>query len=347
MAKHEITIRENTAAATKEAAPFLGTYQSKGVKYTGSLWEDIAAEAGLTSTQVEAIFTGAIDAIIEMQKEMPSRIHSDLGTFETNITGSFETADAAFDPDENAFELVLRPTEAMRKLLVNVTPRIVTDQTVTRVRIDQVSDVEKVKPFNVIFGLKPFDIYGMNIGNDDTRVWYETKAGVTYPCTVIEVKSAQWVRARLNAPIPNEGGTGKVYLQTKGGDDEGPTQVDTRNVTYVYEDPSALLPTVTDIRSEGGDTEWDYAFGSNNKLITGTHLVINGAKPTIKTEYMGETMDWTEVAIPADKITVNENGTITVDKSVYADLPEGVNQMRDTVTTIYGSVTSAVFDAYR
>ena len=54
------------------------------------------------------------------------------------ITGSFPTADAAFDPARNALELALRLDDALRLDLADAVPVIVTDADLTRLRVDNV-----------------------------------------------------------------------------------------------------------------------------------------------------------------------------------------------------------------
>ena len=68
MAKHEITIRENTGA-TKATAPYLGTYVSKETVKIDPISEAVAKLCGLPAIQVQTILSGAFDQIARMQQE--------------------------------------------------------------------------------------------------------------------------------------------------------------------------------------------------------------------------------------------------------------------------------------
>ena len=68
MAKHEIIIHENTSA-TKESAPYLGSYLSKETIKSDEFAAKIAEKCGLPAIQVQAIIAGAFDAIEELEKE--------------------------------------------------------------------------------------------------------------------------------------------------------------------------------------------------------------------------------------------------------------------------------------
>ena len=107
----------STTSATKESAPYLGSYISKETLKTDEFAAKIAEKCGLPAIQVQAIIAGAFDAIEELEKEELVRLHVDGFTVCGIITGSFPTADAKFDPERNALQLALRLDEVISKQL--------------------------------------------------------------------------------------------------------------------------------------------------------------------------------------------------------------------------------------
>ena len=107
MAKHEITIRENTGA-TKVRAPYLGTYVSKETVKIDPISEAVAKLCGLPTIQVQTILTGAFDQIARMQQEDGAvRVNFDGFAVCQVIKGPFASSDAAFDPTVNTLELAI------------------------------------------------------------------------------------------------------------------------------------------------------------------------------------------------------------------------------------------------
>ena len=78
MAKHEVVIHENTSA-TKESAPYLGSYIAKETVAMAAFAEAVGAKCGLPPIQVMAILGGAFEAIEAMEKESLVRVHTDIG----------------------------------------------------------------------------------------------------------------------------------------------------------------------------------------------------------------------------------------------------------------------------
>ena len=215
MAKHEVVIHENTSA-TKESAPYLGSYIAKETVAMAAFAEAVGAKCGLPPIQVMAILGGAFEAIEAMEKESLVRVHTDIGVVCGVITGSFPTSDAAFDPERNALELALRLDEGLRLSLADETAKIITDADVTKVRVDSVMDVNEQKPMNLI-------------------------QGTTFPVTVEDVISKQLFTARTADLL--EAGDYKLVVKSRGGDAEGPLQTSFRRVKYLrIEDPQ---PTIT------------------------------------------------------------------------------------------------------
>jgi len=249
MAKHEIMIHENTSA-TKESAPYLGTYVSKETIKTNAFATAVAEKCGLPSIQVQAVLTGSIDAIEAMEKEALVRVNLDGGAIAGIITGSFPTADAAFDPEKNALVLAFYLDDDVRLSLADVTPVIVTDTSLTKVRVDHVIDVAEPRPYEVIHGTHVFEVQGVNLEMADAGagVVLVGTSGANFPCTVVESVSKQLIRVRTAALL--EPGDYRLFVMSRGGDAEGPLQADYRKVKYLK---VIDVPTITKIATPGKD----------------------------------------------------------------------------------------------
>ncbi len=206
MARHEIVIHENTGA-TKEVAPYLGSY--------------IAKET-LQIIQVIAILTGSFEAIQALERESLVRAWTDIGVVCAVITGSFPTADAAFDPTRNALELAIRLDETLRLDLADTVPVIVTDADITKLRVDNAMDLEVENPMNLIHGRHVFRVAGLNMvltGDPDAKAYLKNVLGTTFPLVIDEVVSKQLFKAHTAELLP--GGDYKLVVESHAGDAAG------------------------------------------------------------------------------------------------------------------------------
>ena len=245
MAKHEIVIHENTGA-TKSAAPYLGNYIAKETIKMAQFASDLTERCGLPSIQVQAILNGAFEAWEELEKETLTRIHTDVGTICGVITGSFPTADAAFDEEENSLELALRLDDEIKLSLVDETPVIVADENLTKLRLDNVVDTESPRPYNVVYGQRRFRLQGFNMVTTDegAGVTLVDSHGASYAVEIDEVKSKQLVIAHTAELL--EGGDYKVVVKSRAGDSAGPLQTAFRKVKYIkWSQPVTKPVTVT------------------------------------------------------------------------------------------------------
>ena len=321
MAKHEVVIHENTSA-TKESAPYLGSYIAKETVAMAAFAAVVGAKCGLPPIQVMAILGGAFDAIEALEAESLVRVHTDIGVVCGVITGSFPTSDAAFDPERNALELALRLDEGLRISLADETAKIITDADVTKVRVDSVMDVNEQKPMNLIHGKRLFRVAGFNmvLSDEGAAVFLQNSQGTTFPVTVEEVISKQLFTARTADLL--EAGDYKLVVKSRGGDAEGPLQTSFRRVKYLrVEDPE---PTITSAGTRGD--------GDGIVNATGT-LEVTGENIETATEIQllndsGEL--WQRV--PATYI----EGALTAELN-FLDRPSATGAVR--VTTIGGSAT--------
>ena len=249
MARHEIVIHENTGA-TRTAAPYLGSYISKETVVLDAFAEAIGEKCGLPKIQVIAIISGAFQAISALESEALVRVHTDIGVVCGVITGSFPTADAAFDPARNALELALRLDDTLRLDLADTVPVIITDADLTKLRVDNVMDLEVERPMNLIHGQHVFRVAGFNmvLGDEGAAAYLENGIGTTFPLVIDHVTSHQLFTAHTAELLP--AGDYKLVVKSRAGDAAGPLQTSFRKVKYLrVEDPPG--PTLTGVHSPG------------------------------------------------------------------------------------------------
>jgi hypothetical protein len=249
MAKHEIVIHENTGA-TKESAPFLGGYVTKNTIDLVALCKTAAELTGQPELKLQNLIENDIDAFIALERQGACRIHVDGGYVELRILGSFEAGDSAWDPMRNTLVVAFTPDDEVKTHLVNEIPKIVTDETSTKVRVDNVFDVEIPKPTELIHGRHEFTVQGINLSMSDVgaKVELVNGMGVRFTCTVVRQVNRQNVICKSDALL--EPGNYKCYVFSRGGDPEGQLQGDYRNVKYLK---VIDVPTITKIATPGKD----------------------------------------------------------------------------------------------
>ena len=251
MANHQIVIHENTGA-TKTVAPYLGSYISKETLAMAKFASAVGAKCGLPAIQVIAILGGSFEALEALESEALVRIHTDIGVICGVITGSFPTADAAFDPARNALELALRLDDTLRLDLADTVPVIVTDEDVTRLRVDNVMDLEEERPMNLIHGQHVFRVAGFNmvLSDEGAAAFLENDRGATFQLVVDEVVSKQLFKAHTAELL--QGGDYKLVVKSRAGDAGGPLQTSFRKVKYLRVVDPAPDPAVTSVTAGNG-----------------------------------------------------------------------------------------------
>ena len=242
MSKHEVVIHENTGA-TKEFAPYLGSYIAKETVKETSFALSAATKAGMSPIQFRAVIDGAFQAIEELEQMGLVRIHTDLGVICAIITGSFPTSDAAPNPEKNKLILCLRLADELKLSLADVVPTIIADENLTKLRVDNVMDLETPKPYNLVHGQGIFRVAGYNMVLDDvgSTVYLTDKKGVTYEVVVDEVISKQLFKGHTAALL--EAGDYKLVVKSRAGDAEGPLQTAFRKVKYLKVAPPVVKVT--------------------------------------------------------------------------------------------------------
>ena len=256
MARHEVVIHENTSA-TKESAPYLGSYIAKETIALAQFASAVGLKCGLPAIQVVAILGGSFEAIEELEREALVRVHTDIGVICGVITGSFPTADAEFDPVRNSLELALRLDDALHLDLTDTVPVIVTDEDVTKLRVDNVMDLEEERPMNLIHGQHVFRVAGFNmvLGDEGAAAFLQNSLGTTFSLIIDEVVSKQLFKAHTAELLP--GGDYKLVVKSRAGDAAGPLQTSFRKVKYlrvVDPEPGPVTVTISGIDAEGRET---------------------------------------------------------------------------------------------
>ena len=317
MANHQIVIHENTGA-TRTAAPYLGSYISKETVALDAFAEAIGEKCGLPKIQVIAIVSGAFQAISALENEALVRIHTDIGVVCGVITGSFPTADAAFDPARNALELALRLDDTLRLDLADTVPVIITDADLTRLRVDNVMDLEVERPMNLIHGQHVFRVAGFNmvLGDEGAAAYLENALGTTFPLVIDHVTSHQLFTAHTAELLPP--GDYKLVVKSRAGDAAGPLQTSFRKVKYlrVVDPEPPAAPTITEVRQYGSGEANLISNMGGDVTVTGANL----ADAKVYWTYTDPaTSEPTTVEVEARFLSVNDT-SITMTPSGVAQI---------------------------
>ena len=335
---HNVKAYRNSMDSTAGKAPFLGTYISHENVPIDALCAQVSALCGLTAIQVRAILEGSFDAIAELEREGLVVVHLDGMSVWAALTGSFPSADAAFDPERNALNLTVRLDESVRLAIVGATAQMVTDADLTKVRVDNVKDMEVERPVNLIHGQHVFRVAGYNLVLDDAgaRVYLKGKAGTEHGVVVDEALSKQLFIAHTAELL--EGGDYTLWVESRGGDAEGPLQKDRCRVKYlrVIDPPTGDEPEIERGYSEGEGHPDGQVFPLYAFILQGVNL--DGA--AVKIGYTEEGA-YREVDVPDEKLTVTDTViTIAADCVELEDaIMSGSATVTFKVTTAGGSAT--------
>ena len=293
-ATHNVKAYRNSTD-TASQAPFFGSYISHENVPLDALCAQVAALSGLTAIQVRAILEGSFDAIAELEREGLVIVHLDGMSVWAVITGSFPTGDAAFDPERNALELSIRLDDSLRLALVNEAAAMVTDADLTKVRLDNVKDLDVERPVNLIHGRHPFRAAGVNLVLSDAgaRVYLKGKSGTEHAVAIDEVHSNQLFTAHTEDLL--EGGDYKLWVESRGGDAEGPLQRSKCKVKYLrVVDPEPEPLDLTAVQTAGVNV--GCVNETNLTVLRGTSLPTwDGARDTLEVRYDGQAFACQEI----------------------------------------------------
>ena len=158
---------------------------------------------------------------------------------------------------------------------------IVTDEDVTKLRVDNVMDLVEERPMNLIHGRHVFRVAGFNmvLSDEGATAYLENDKGVTFPLVVDEVVSKQLFKAHTAELLP--GGDYKLVVKSRAGDAGGPLQTSFRKVKYLrVVDPVPLAQTSDGkckvMSFKDGDSATDFTYG-HDWTLEGSGLYGDGA----------------------------------------------------------------------
>ena len=146
-------------------------------------------------------------------------------------------------PRKQVKELALRLDEEIKLELADVTPTIISDEKLTKLRVDNVMDLAEERPMNLIHGRHVFRVAGFNmvLTDEGAAAFLQDARGTTFELVVDEVVSKQLFKAHTAALL--EPGDYKLVVKSRAGDAEGPLQTSFRKVKYLkVEDPAPVDP---------------------------------------------------------------------------------------------------------
>ena len=338
MARHEVVVHENTGALAA-TAPYVGSYIAKETLRMSAFATAIGNKCGLPAIQVMAILSGAFEAIEALERDGLVRVWTDLGVVCAVITGSLPTADAAFDPERNSLELVLRLGDDIRYALTDTVPTIITDENLTKLRVDNVMDLVEERPMNLVHGQHVFRVAGFNmvLSDDGAAAYLENSIGTTFPLVVDEVVSKQLFKAHTAELLPAD--DDKLVVKSRAGDAAGPLQTSFRRVKYLrVEDPAPdPTPVITSVAADAEGATPGRIVKNEDIIISGRNFGYDGREVSVKFTCGVETgafgrileMDGNRIKIEwpdglahlagGDEVTVTV--TRTVDGESYASSP--------------------------
>ena len=214
---------------------------------------------------------------------------------------------------------------------MNAKPVIVTDDTSTKVRVDNVFDADptKAKPTEVIYGQNPFVSQGYNQVMSDAGAKAElvNARGVRFDCTVLEEMNRQNVKFKTAELL--EAGDYRFMLTSRGGDAEGDLQTVMKKVKYLKVVPPG--PKITKIQGDDEPTPAGEINEGRPFTITGERLA--GATATWACVYEGTEHSGEVRANSSSETEMKCGGIVPVDGTIY------FGDITITITTADGSAT--------
>lgn len=239
----EINIRENVGA-TAEKAPYLGNVVVKRELLVSDAVAHVVRLTGMPRARVESILMGIFREIAKIETEdMLTRFNLDGFSVFASITGKVFSVDAPFDPNRNSLNLCIGLAEAVKMCVANETPNIVTPETSRKVRVDHVVDTVAPRPYEVVYGQRPFFVHGMNLVLSDAnaKAWFVDDNCLEHDLVVDadDRNSRQCIKVHL-ATVPSDGCDGKVFVRSRGGDADGLLQTSFRRVKFIKNNELAI-----------------------------------------------------------------------------------------------------------
>lgn len=266
---------KNNMPATADKAPYLGMAIPVGtLAYDNILREMIDGGTKMSLATARYFLEAFYDYAAKKIAADAVRINTGTVAIYPMIDGSFDSEDAAFDPERNSLYVGATLSQSLRDRVAGIVPDSTGEDVGATVKMDRIYDLTS-KMRSVITGTDSFRISGRNLtvpdAEDESLALY-AKDGVTKvtDITVTETDGGQLITCQLSAAVGVPKGTYKVRLASHGLDPTDPLTVATLTVTLVEAvpvPPPAWVPEVTRVECNG----------SNGVIVNGKTAYVEGS----------------------------------------------------------------------
>ena len=241
---------KNNMPATADKAPYLGMAIPVGsLAYDNILREMIDGGTKMSLATARYFLEAFYDYAAKKIAADAVRINTGTVAIYPMIDGSFDSEDAAFDPERNSLYVGATLSQSLRDRVAGIVPDSTGEDVGGTVKMDRIYDLTS-KMRSVITGTDSFRISGRNLtvpdGDDESLALY-AKDGVTKvtDITVTETDGGQLITCQLSAAVGVPKGTYKVRLASHGLDPTDPLTVATLTVSLVEAVPAPSLRRIT------------------------------------------------------------------------------------------------------
>ena len=300
---------KNCMAATAEKAPYLGMAIPVGsLAYDNILREMIDGGTKMSLATARYFLEAFYDYAAKKIAAEAVRINTGTVAIYPMIDGSFDSEDAAFDPERNSLYVGATLSQSLRDRVAGIVPDSSGESAGGTVKMDRIYDIES-QTRGVISGTSPFRISGRNLtvpdAEDESLALY-AKDGVTKvtDITVSETDEGQWIICQLSAAAGVPKGTYKVRIASHGLDPTDPLTVATLTVTLVEAIPAPVVP---------------------GPVVTDTHSDQEAPGESCQVTVTGSNLRFADGADPAEKVFFrdgDEGGEEKVSAEDYLETPE-------------------------
>ncbi len=333
----------NAMPSSQEAAPRLGRAYATGTAGQHEVYEKMK-ELGYQMGEAEAVRTWNATAFA-IKDRMPKDGRAyDLGfvRFFPALAGTFDSADADFDPERNRLYVAAAPSDDIRNALSDGTPTRTGEMSANDAGINNVTWGDNATAnHNTIKSGEPFNIIGvgLTIGVGDESAELKLPDGTSVPVTLSAPTGdhgiAQRLIGRLSQPVASCEGA-KLYVMTHGFDLDAQLQLaPSGKLTIIGEDvPPGPSLTVTGVHNEESQPPAIYV--GRSILFDGTGLDAWGDGDRIEVKRLGDgETDWESITGTDDVTVTPSDGMLWVSTDWWSAISFGVEdgiQIRFRVT---------------
>ncbi len=314
-----------------------GTFVSNGTTDLDALAERMAASAGIRPAAVKLVVRSMYAKVAELVSTRLCRVAAGQATFEPQIGGSFDSANASVG-EGNDIYVAVRLSDALQGVAAGITPTKIDAASATS-RLDMVENgVDGAQ--DRISGTDPFVLTGWNMSacGEGEGVSVKGRDGRLHPAETLDESHGQRITARLSEAMPD--GAATVVLTTRGWNTpDGDVRTMAHRVTVIAGTP----PTPT------GDEpviERGYSAGTGHpdgQIFSSCAFILQGLNLTgasVKIGYIESGDTPREVDVPDEKLTVTDTVIeIASDSVELEDAIAAGGTVTFKVTTEHGTAT--------